>query len=876
MSDQASANSTIVAPSKPDDSQLLFQAGQLAGNLRERFREVERREHQLNEQLMSLDQEQRRARLLRQESADEVDSREATLKHREQQFAQQLANGQRLLGDLQAREEQLEQLTAELESDRAGLRAQMERALEMERSTLAHSQSLVEAERRELAKQSDRRQEEHQELLRQNRRELDAERRRLRAQMAGDVDTERNSLKREREQWQQQRELEQIEFEKHREAQKRAADRFEQELAHETERSRVELSSAQQRSETELLERRAQFESDYRQWSEQSAAERSALAKLRADLEATRVELNTANDNQQQQYRAVFERLQDEHQRSLENQRTEFERELKRRKDAFATEQIAHQRRLSEESQQHQKRLDEQRREFQAQIEGQTERLSQARHAAQTEIDELRTEQADEFARQQAEIEQQLLDLERAAIQNESTLEDRRRQLDADDAAARQETQQQLRQSWDKERAELRAQLANDIDSERAKLKEEIEAFDARQQRESNSLKRAKEVQESAINQARSEVVREKQHLNESLQEQRATQETHLHAARCQFEESLKRRVDEVDSRIAAEEKRITDLQAAYDQSVGESIAAISRERVDLEQARKEWLVEFEAMQQELKKQQRETQVERHVFYVQRQQWQQNVQHTTAAQNLRQRQLQRFREILSERERSLAREQVLFEKSRQQALLELKTDREQLDALRQQIEQDHVAFHTECETHRGEMRCQRNRLAQRSERLDEMWKELEETSLQNLESRLAAEEVMAELVATAGDETARRRVAEVRTVIAGQIRELQASATPENRTAQLVAVAQRELAEEATRLKTEQKAFSESVSTRERNLASEEQRLQALSQNWERREHQWRAMRDDWLKEKLSAEQIIRSLLDEISNGIESPAVSAA
>lgn len=876
MSDQASAHSTIVAPSKPDDSQLLFQAGQLAGNLRERFREVERREHQLNEQLMSLDQEQRRARLLRQESADEVDSRVVTLKQREQQFAQQLANGQRLLGDLQAREEQLEQLTVELETARAGLRAEMERALEMERSTLGHSQSLVEAERRELAKQSERRQEEHQEALRQNRRELDAERRRLRAQMAGDVDTERNSLKREREQWQQQRELEQIEFEKHREAQKRAADRFELELAQETERSRVELSSTQQRLETELLERRAQFETDYKQWAEQSEAERSALAKLRADLEATRVELNTANDNQQQQYRAVFERLQDEHQRSLENQRTEFERELKRRKDAFSTEQIAHQRRLSEESQQHQMRLDEQRRAFQAQIEGQTERLSQARHAAQTEIDDLRTEQADEFARQQAEIEQQLLDLERAAIQNESTLEDRRRQLDADDAAARQETQQQLRLSWDKERAELRAQLANDIDSERAKLKEEIEAFDARQQRETNSLKRAKEVQESAINQARSEVVREKQHLNESLQEQRATQESHLHAARCQFEESLERRVDEVDSRIATEEKRITDLHAAYDQSVGESIEAISRERVDLEQARKEWLVEFEAMQQELKKQQRETQVERHVFYVQRQQWQQNVQQATAAQNLRQKQLQRFREILSERERSLAREQVLFEKSRQQAMLELKTDREQLDALRQQIEQDHVAFHTACETHRGEMRRERNRLAQRSERLDEMRKELEETSLQNLESRLAAEDVMAELVATAGDETARRRVAEVRTVIAGQIRELQASATPENRTAQLVAVAQRELAEEATRLKTEQKAFSESVSTRERNLASEELRLQALSQNWERREHQWRAMRDDWLKEKLNAEQIIRSLLDEITESIESPAASAA
>jgi hypothetical protein len=142
-----------------------------------------------------------------------------------------------------------------------------------------------------------------------------------------------------------------------------------------------------------------------------------------------------------------------------------------------------------------------------------------------------------------------------------------------------------------------------------------------------------------------------------------------------------------------------------------------------------------------------------------------------------------------------------------------------------------------------------------------------------LESRLAAEEAMAELIATAGEDTARDRVAEVRTVIAGQIQDLQTSTSSEHKTAQMVAVAQRELEDETTRLKSEQVAFSELVSVREKNLKAEEQRLQVLSHNWERREHQWRNMRDDWLKEKLNAEQIIRSLLDEISDGIEAPAV---
>lgn len=874
MSGQTSTPSINNSQPDPDDSQLLHQAGQLAGNLRDRFREVERREQQISEQLLAVENEHRRVRMLRQDFNDESASRDITLKQREQQFAEQLAEGQRLLVDLQTREEQLEIERVDVESQRADLRKEMERALEVERSTLQHSQGIVEAERRELAKQVERRHEEHQDALRQIRRELETERRRLRAQMAGDIDTERSAVQREREQWQHQKELEQSELSKQREARKLASDRFEQELAEETERSRNELDGTRRQVEAELFERRGKFDGEYKQWTERTEFERAEIATQQAELETGQEQLNEAYDNQQQQYRKVFENLQDEHQRSLDNQKDEFERELHRRKEAFADEHNNHQRRLNEESLQHQNRLEEQRQEFQAQVKLQVAQLAQARQETEQELAKAKAELASGTATQQAELEQQLLEIERSAIHHESDLVERQKLQDAESQAARADAMQQLRDSWDKEREQLRTDLASDIDAERTRLADEIEKFTVLQQRETITLKRAKEAQEIALNQARSELVREKQQRQQSLEQQQTTQEAHLNAARCQFEEKLQKRVDEFENRIEAEDLRVSEVQAAHEQSVSETAEMLANERSALNQDRTEWIAKRDALQATLEQQQQDFQVEQHVYYVQRQQWQNSVQQTGTSLELRKRQLHRYREILTERERSLAREQELFEKARGQSLSEFATDREQLNLMREQIEGEHKAFHGECDVLRGDMQRERERLKQRSDRLDEMRHELQETSLRNLESRLAAEEVMAELIATAGEDVARDRVAEVRTVIAGQIHEIQGAATSEQKTAQLVAVAQRELEDETTRLKSEQEAFSELVNVRERNLKAEEQRLQQLSHNWERREHQWRTMRDDWLKEKLNAEQIIRSLLDEISDGIESPVVA--
>ena len=49
-------------------------------------------------------------------------------------------------------------------------------------------------------------------------------------------------------------------------------------------------------------------------------------------------------------------------------------------------------------------------------------------------------------------------------------------------------------------------------------------------------------------------------------------------------------------------------------------------------------------------------------------------------------------------------------------------------------------------------------------------------------------------------------------------------------------------------------------------MHEQESRLRSRAAEWEERESRWRHMRDGWVEEKLSAEQIIRGLLDELTD----------
>ena len=339
-----------------------------------------------------------------------------------------------------------------------------------------------------------------------------------------------------------------------------------------------------------------------------------------------------------------------------------------------------------------------------------------------------------------------------------------------------------------------------------------------------------------------------------------------MQAARGQFEAEVQHRLKTADGQLAEEKAKLNKQQLEQQQIIDNATAELVEARSEFARERADWDELVSVQKEMLADQHRETQSGTHTLDVRRQKWRSELQRGAAVTGKRQRQLLRFREVLAERERSLAREENVRQKAREQFQAELAADREKLTEERTDLERQWKSLETAKTEQLGKLDRERQKLEERSTRLDRMRQELEQMSVVNLESRLAAEEAMAELMANVDERAAKERVEEVRAVVAGQFRQLKSTdGGSDAETARLVAIAQCRLEEEDERLRTDRDSFLRRMNERERELHEQEARLENRMNDWEQRESRWRHMRDDWLEEKLNAEQIIRSLLEELS-----------
>ena len=88
-----------------------------------------------------------------------------------------------------------------------------------------------------------------------------------------------------------------------------------------------------------------------------------------------------------------------------------------------------------------------------------------------------------------------------------------------------------------------------------------------------------------------------------------------------------------------------------------------------------------------------------------------------------------------------------------------------MDSLAEGLSQQREALQLEHQKLTADFERERGKLEERTARLDQLRKELEETSLKNIEVRLAAEEALAELTGELGEVRAQERVEEVRTIV---------------------------------------------------------------------------------------------------------------
>ncbi len=864
----ANAGRNLEAPAPvPEDGNLLMKAGQLADNMQGRLQELDRREQTLSEMMTALDQEQRRFRLNQQETRDETTGRESKLIEQENLLKQRLSQGQKLLDELQQREQEVEEARQQIDGDRLRLRADLQRELDVERASLKHERGLLETERKDLQARVEQVREEHETNLRQMRRDLEVERRRLRGQTAADVDAEREALKKEREEWLRTRSEQEGILLRQKEAHTAAMRRAEQVLA---DQQRKQLETFEQRRielEKQFRESREKMDAERDAWNVKRTAEHEQLDRQRFLNVETLRKIEDEKLSREQQLATALQRAKDEHSQGLQAERNAFEQELQKRRNEFTQELEKLRSRFQDESARQRDQMASERQRFDESLQLDRDRFMTERTALLTQFEERSTEWTKRREIELSELARERQELERAAIEAEAELAERRRQLEDEARKAREDGLAELRNNWDIERQELRSKLASDIETERAQLAAEVKAFTDQQEREQSALKRAKESHEAALKQARTDIIAERQQANDEMRKERALHDAHFAAARGQLEAELKDRFEGTEQRIAQELDSLNQQKLAHQNIMAESSALLAAERRQLEESQAGLAAEHQQKLEALAERERRHQSDVHTHTVLSQQWQRRTGETAEAQRRRRSQLDRFRELLTERERSIAREEDVRERGKVEFESEKQRDRELVAEQHALLERQRQDLVLEKERQEQSLAMEYEKLKERTHRIEGLRKELEQTSLKNLEDRLAVEEALAELAPRIGETAAKQRVEEVRTVIAGRIHEMHnaARSSEADETARLVAFTQKQLEEEASRMKKDRESFVRRMAERERELQEQEAKLEERSSESHQREVKWRVVRDGWLKERVEAEQLIRGLLEELS-----------
>ncbi len=505
-------DASIANPGSSEQAEMLYQAGQIADQLRAQFDELNRRERSLNEQLAAVDQERRSMRLWAKELQSEIDVRRAQLAEEEEELRRRKQEQFREAGQLQTAQ-------VRIVEEREQLQEELEQELEVERRKVDEEKASLVQQQAELSAQIEKHQTEHEQLLREARETLDAER----TVFLMEYESGKAKLEEEQSEWFAQSKAER---------ERMVRERREHEETLEYTRRQIETLKAEQE---EIADRKTG-----------EVAEKIELQKqeFQAEVEQVRAQLKqqqTTNDN-----RFHF---QEEHLRKtrqeLESARSEYLRQCQLDKMRFAEResildlrrrQLEYYRLLLEEREMSVQREQQlvQRKTNQQEDELAHDRLRLRQQREQWE--RLREAQQSELRRQQ--------DMLALHAQN---LEDRKSRLDelrTDMEATHRETLEMriaLEEAW----ARLNQQLGEDNARERVQQLRDALSEHYRSVRESISRQRA-EVEEACnrLLQQRDEFRAERQTLTEFVNERENELQT--------WEAKLHREMETLDTREEA------------------------------------------------------------------------------------------------------------------------------------------------------------------------------------------------------------------------------------------------------------------------------------------------------------------------------------
>lgn len=447
-------------------------------------------------------------------------------------------------------------------------------------------------------------------------------------------------------------------------------------------------------------------------------------------------------------------------------------------------------------------------------VQQEQEKVFEAQDALEQERDEMRDQILIEFGQQREALERQRLDLSNARnrIQEEvlETLADQRRELEHDRAEWQGVKQTELNHL--KKDREYQEAAIRKVEADLASRKEQFELELKTQQTEWKSQKQSEE--EKLESSKRDFVIR-----SEEIEHQLQIQREDLQREYGSREEEFDQKRTLIENRIKFQENHLLRLRNQIEQS-----------QHDFQR------------QQQIQQQQHEQNERIHI--------------------LRMKQLDRFRDLLQQREESLDKERTLH------AELRRSLERYELNQ-KQRISEEYEVWQKERDAQKVELRRQHDMLAlhaenleRRRERLDTLRAEVEETHRGTLEMRLALEEGWAQLTQVEGEEAARERLEKARETLAAHYRQLREALSVER---QELDHSQELFHKHRDEFRQERQDLSEWVAERDEQLRLRSEQLRYQAEQLAIRDAAWDEKREIWLQEHVQAEQMIRLLLQQMT-----------
>ncbi len=415
------------------------------------------------------------------------------------------------------------------------------------------------------------------------------------------------------------------------------------------------------------------------------------------------------------------------------------------------------------------------------------------------------------------------------------------------------------------ERVVLKASVRAELDEERMKVSQERMLLDAERDRLRAQAEHERQEHADRLQAIAGELKTERARLAEKAREELATEIVSLNRQKVEWERAH-------ESQLLELKQQGEDLQQQRELFGQQVDAEQQRLREEIEKKRQSILTEQSNLQrryrfqfEHLTRAKEDLEVELRDFRREQQMFRSERLRFLEQHRLRFRQLEHIRQLLVEREGSIDRETRIAERTQNAIMAEIQRQQRRSEEERDAILRDIESRQRRTRQQEASLADLVARLEERSQRLNRLRAELDQTQSEILEQRLVTEEARTSLVRdAASSEIARARLEQARGDVQSFFERLHSQVAADRDKVELTAV---DVAERQQQFRNDRAELELWFAKREEELSSrvagsvvdEQQQLIESIQG------ELATLQDRWKRDRCAAEKTIRDLLDQLT-----------